>query len=186
MRHIVGVMLAVLALTGCGGKTPVVQATPTVTATPSVTVPPTQPATSTPLTREQAGQKYLAMAKPINAIFDRPDCKTAEDYLVNGGSWDDTKYHGQRADQVLRSCYKLLIPLYVANIQSWQTTLWPADAKQDVADLTSLDQGMLHWLRQAAKGSTAAQMYTALESVPADDGSADRVRARFGLPGRTS
>lgn len=36
MRHIVGVMLAVLALAGCGGKTPVAQTGPEPTLTTSV------------------------------------------------------------------------------------------------------------------------------------------------------
>jgi hypothetical protein len=137
------------------------------------------------LTREQAGRKYLALIAPVNAVYDRPDCKAAEDYMVNGGSWDRSKYKDQHADQILRSCYRLLIPLYTTQIQVLQTTPWPTDAKQDVADMVSLDQGFLHWLKQAVKGTTADQMYTALQSVPTDDGSADRVRARFGLPGRS-
>lgn len=189
MRNTVVILLAVLALAGCGGKTPVAQTGPhptTPSATPSAVTPQPAPPTPATLTREQAGQRYLTLTQPINAVFDRPECAAAEDYMVNGGSWDRSEYGGKHADQVLRVCYKQLIPLYTTQIQAFQSTPWPTDAKQDMADLISLDQGFLHWLKQAAKGTTADQMYTALQSVPADDGSADRVRARFGLPGRSS
>lgn len=155
---------------------------------PSATAQRTESVSTTPapLTREQAGQKYLAATAPVNAMFDKPECAAAEDYLVNGGSWDRSKYGNRHADQVLRACYRQMIPLYTTQIQVLQTTAWPVDAKQDMADLISLDQGFLHWLKQAVKGTTAAQMYAALQSVPPDDGSPDRVRARFGLPGRSS
>lgn len=185
MRTTILAVIAVLALAGCGGKTPVAQTGPAPSAS-TVATPSPAPSTPTVLTRQQAGQRYLAITKPTNDVFDRPDCATAEDYLVNGGSWDRSKYGGKHADQVLRVCYKELIPLFTAQIQAIQSTPWPADAKQDIADLVSLDQGFLHWLTQAAKGTTADQMYTALQSVPPDDGSADRVRARLGLPGRAS
>lgn len=187
MRSTILAVIAALALAGCGGKTPVAQTGPEQTRPPAPTsaTPSAAPvATPATLTREQAGQKYLSLITPINAVYDEPQCKAAEDYMVNGGSWDRSAYGGKHADQVLRACYKKLIPLYTTEIQTFQSTPWPADAKQDMADLISLDQGFLHWLKQAAKGTTADQMYTALQSVPADDGSADRVRARFGLPNR--
>jgi hypothetical protein len=192
MRNTILVIVAVLALAGCGGKTPVGEAGPAktsaTTAAPSTPASTTPPAPSKPavLSRQQAAAKYLALVKPINAVYDEPQCKDAEDYMVNGGSWDRSTHGDKHADQILRSCYKRLIPMYEKNIRVFQSTPWPADAKQDMADLISLDQGLLHWLKQAVKGTTADQMYTALQTVPADDGSADRVRARFGLPGRSN
>jgi len=188
MRTTVILILASVALAGCGSKTPAAQTSPTPSSTPvAVTPAPTTPAPRpTTLTRQQAGVKYLALVKPINAVYDEPQCKDAEDYMVNGGSWDRSTHGDKHADQILRSCYKRLIPMYEKNIRVFQSTPSPADAKQDMADLISLDQGLLHWLKQAVKGTTADKMYTALQTVPADDGSADRVRARFGLPGRSN
>ena len=186
MRNTIIALLAVAALAGCSGETPAAQQTPSPTPSPTPSVTPVTSPSPATLTREQAGRKYLAMIKPVNAVYDRADCTAAEDYMVNGGSWDRTKYSYEHADQILRVCYKQLIPLYTTQIQTLQSTPWPADAKQDIVDLVSLNQAFVHCLRQAVKGSTAQQMYTALECFPPDDGSADRVRARFGLPGRSN
>ena len=58
--------------------------------------------------------------------------------------WDDKAY------RVLRACYKRLVPLYGTSLKDFQTTRWPADARDDMADLVSLTQGVMHCLRQGA------------------------------------
>jgi hypothetical protein len=184
-------LLAGVALVGTAAYSgPEAQAPVSITsqAGTAPSAEPTTPPVATPatLTREQAGQLYLKLAKPANAIFDEPKCSQAEDFFINGGSWPpaDTNWD-DRADRVLRSCHKRLVPLFEKNIKAFQTTLWPADAQADVADLVSLDQAFLHCLKLSVRGTSSDEMYKALECFPADDGSADRVRARFGLPRRS-
>jgi hypothetical protein len=189
MKYFAALLAAAgLVLTGCGAasKSPVAQpsvtaATTAATATPSTATPaaPTTPAT---LTREQAGQRYLALVKPVNAVFDEPKCKESEEIFISGGTWPN-----DHPDRVVRACFKRLVPLAERWIVAMQTTAWPADAKADVADLISLEQARLHCEKKGARAAS----YDAMDEVyagcfPEDDGSADRVRARFGLPGRTA
>ncbi|HWD83408.1 MAG TPA: hypothetical protein VG497_31120 [Kribbella sp.] len=138
------------------------------------------------MTRAQAAQRYLALAKPINTIFAEPKCKAAESYLVDGGTWppDGHPEYGEQAYQVLRDCHKRLVPLYQESIVAEQTTAWPVDAEHDVADQILQDQAFLYYLTKSSKAASQTAMYKALECFPEDDGSADRVRARFGLSGR--
>jgi hypothetical protein len=183
--------LAALIVVGCGGKAePDAQGTPSTTATPTVST--SKPATTakptpTTLTREQAAKRYLAIIKPANAVFDEPKCKQSEDFLLNGGSWppDDHPDWDDRAYRILRACYKRLVPLYEQSINAFQTTAWPADAKEDMADLISLDQAVLHCIRQGSRATSDSDMEEVFQCTPKDDDSADRVRARFGLPTRT-
>lgn len=193
MRIFASIIAAVLLLTGCGSSDGASSDHPT-SSTPSAapvavsTTPAPKPAPTTPttLTREQAAAKYLALAKPANAVFDDPKCKAAEGFMIDGGTWppDGHPEYGEHAYKVLRDCHKRLVPLYQAIIKAEQTTPWPVDAKADVADQISLDQAFLYCLGKSSKATSSSAMYKALECFPEDDGSADRVRARFGLPGR--
>ena len=153
----------------------------TASSTPSAT-PSVAPKASTPsaLTREQAGQRYLALVKPVNAVFDDPSCRESEDIFISGGTWPN-----DHPDRVVRACFKRFVPLSEKWIRGMQTTAWPVDARADVADLISLEQARLHCAKKASRAAT----YDAMAEVYAgcfaeDDGSADRVRARFGLPAR--
>lgn len=194
------IIMVVLLLAGCGAAKDTQTdaemsaspstATPTASQAPAATRLTATPKSVTPttLTREQAAARYLALAKPINAIFDEPKCKAAEEYMVEGGTWPPdghSDYGVQRADQVLRGCHKRLVPLYQATIKAFQTTAWPVDSRADVTAMILQDQAFLYCLTKTTKATSSSAMYRAIECFPEDDGSADRVRARFGLPGRT-
>ncbi len=105
---------------------------------------------------------------------------------MDGGSWppDGHSEYGEHGDRVLRDCYKRLVPMYMSSIKAFQTTPWPIDSRTDVADLVLQDQAFLYCLKKATKSTSFGTMSKALECFAEDDGSADRVRARFGLPGR--
>ncbi|TCC01325.1 hypothetical protein [Kribbella soli] len=190
MRFAIAITAAVLLLAGCGGSKepggspPVAVAPTTVTVTPTPIQTPTPSATaSTPatLTREQAGKLYLAITKPVNAVFEKPECRDNEEVFLSGGTWPS-----DHPDRVVRACYKRMLPLAERWLVLLQTTPWPADAKGDVADLISLEQARLHCVKQGTRATTydaMAEIYS--NCFPQDDGSADRVRARFGLPIRT-
>ncbi len=186
-RAIAVVAALAVALGGCAGKdaaressaTPSTSLpTPTVVATPSTPPTPAKPAT---LTRVQAGQRYLALVKPVNAVFEEPKCKESEDIFISGGTWPN-----DHPDRVVRACFKRFVPLHEKLIAALQTTAWPVDARADIADMISINQAQLHCAKKASRAAT----YDAMSEVyagcfPEDDGSADRVRARFGLPGRS-
>jgi len=180
---------AVLAVAGCGGNSPpaapgttaVSPTTPTSTpSTPAAKPVPTTPVT---LTRQQAGARYLTLIKPVNAVFgEGTKCLANEDVFVDGGTWPD-----DHPDRVVRACFKRYVPLSESWIAALQTTAWPVDAKADIADLVSLEQARLHCAKQAARAASyeaMAEVYSGC--FPEDDDSADRVRARFGLPGRVT
>jgi hypothetical protein len=198
MRTITSAGIVLVLVSGCGSNKPAGSSTPpepttaasaTPTTTPAATLSAApKPVTSTVLTREQAATRYLAIIKASNAVFDEPKCAAAEDFFVNGGSWppDGHSEYGERADKVLRECHKRLVPLFQASIKALQTTLWPVDARADVADLILQNQAFLYCLGKSSKATSSDAMYRALECFPEDDGSADRVRARFGLPIRTA
>jgi hypothetical protein len=129
-----------------------------------------------------------ALVKPANGLFDeQPRCRAAEDYLVDGGSWppDGHPDYG-KAELILRDCYKQWVPLLAASITGFQTTRWPVDAKEDMDDLISISQAQLHCGRQGLRAKTFDAWQDVFQCYPEDDGSADRVRARFGLPRRSS
>jgi hypothetical protein len=189
MRFALQFIVAVLMLIGAGcaggheeGSPPATQPSTTTTATPTPTPTPSA-AASTPatLTRAQAGQRYLALIKPVNAVFEEPKCKESEDIFISGGTWPN-----DHPDRVVRECYQRYVPLDEKWLVALQTTAWPADSRADVADLISLEQAFLHCARKGARAATyeaMAEVYSGC--FPEDDGSADRVRARFGLPGRS-
>lgn len=184
---------AVLLLTGCGsseanheGAPRSAPTSPRTSTTKPAVAPSARAAAPKTLTRQQAAARYMALAKPINAIFAEPKCKAAESYMIDGGTWPPSGHaeYGEQAYQVLRDCHKRLMPLYEASIRAEQTTPWPVDAKADVASQVLQDEAFLYCMTKTSKATSSSAMYQALQCFPQDDGSADRVRARFGLPGR--
>jgi hypothetical protein len=191
MRKFAILLVLVIGAVGCGSKPTAIPTTTTPTPTPAVTTAPTTltPSVPTPttLTRAQAAQRYQALSKPINAVFDEPKCSQAEDFFVNGGSWPPNS-HPEWDDQawrVLRGCHTRLIPLFNGWIKAAQSTPWPVDAREDMDDLVLQDQALLRCLKKGSRAKSDQDMTEVFECVPKDDGSADRVRARFGLPRRT-
>lgn len=194
MRIFATITVAVLLLAGCGGSKDGTTGTPpasTPTAAPvaastTPTVPPTvapKPATPAVLTRAQAAKRYLEIVKPYNDAAGTARCKALDEFEVEGGEWppaDHRDWPGE--EKVGKACFKTYLATTTKEIQDLQATLWPVDAKDDMADLISLDQAYLHCWRAASKVSASATY----QCLPQDDGSADRVRARFGLPGRTA
>jgi hypothetical protein len=193
IRALVIIAVGGLAVAGCGDNNPATQEPATSTA-PSTVITPgpattTSPATTphAPLTREQAARRYLAIIKSTNAVLDEPQCAQSEDFFINGGSWppDDHPEWDEHAFKVLRACHKKLLPMQKTSFKAFQTTLWPVDARADMADLILQSQAFLRCLKKSARVASDSEMYKALECFTEDDGSADRVRARFGLPIRT-
>jgi hypothetical protein len=190
----IATVAVVLLLAGCAGSndTKAHEATdsPAPTSAPTTTSakPMSSPATPVVLTRAEAATKYLELIKASNAVFAEPKCTAAEEFLVEGGTWPPSGHseYGEHADQVLRGCHKRLVPLYEMSLKAFQTIHWPADARADMADLILQDQAFLYCLKKTSKATGSTAMYKALQCFPEDDGSADRVRARFGLPGRST
>lgn len=191
-RAIALAVTAILILAGCAGKDATKETASSEAPTAS-TPTPTPAAASTPgkpatLTREQAAQRYLAIVKPSNAVLDEPKCKQIGDFYSDGGSWPpaDQPSWDERPHKVMAECYKRLLPIYEKELKEFQTTAWPADAAADMADLISLAQAHLHCVKQIARAASGDAMSKAIECFAPDDGSADRVRARFGLPIRST
>jgi hypothetical protein len=184
--------LAALILAGCGGKAePDAQEAPSATGTPTVSASKTTPIpkpSPTTLTREQAGKRYLALTAPINAVFDEPKCSQAEDFMIDGGTWPPDAHPSwdDQAWRILRSCYRRIVPLYAAWDRAAASTPWPVDARADVADLISYDQAIVYCMKKGAQAKSEQDIVDVFTCIPKDDGIADRVRARFGLPIRTS
>lgn len=112
---------------------------------------------------------------------DLPRCAESEEIFVSGGTWPN-----DHPDRVVRACYKRYVPLLETFIRALQTTAWPVDSRADVADMVSIDQAYLHCAKTAVRAATYEAMSQVYDACfPEDDGSADRVRARFGLPGRS-
>lgn len=188
MKRYLVALASIALLAGCGGGDPAASTpdTPALSSTPTVSVTPSRPPTPKVLTREQAAKRYLEIVKPFNDQLADSKCQAADDYIVNGGSWPpDGHPDWERAEKVAQGCFKKLVPLLERQIRDLQSTRWPTDAKSDVADLVSLSQGILHCDRQGAKADTTQEMDAVYACFPEDDGSADRVRARFGLPTRS-
>lgn len=192
-----GVVIAALMLAGCGGgpastsqggSSPVSapSSTPSATASSTTPAPTKTPTVQAVLTREQAGRRYLALIKVSNDELSDAKCMAAQGYYLDGGSWPPAgrPEYGQVAHKTMRDCFKTWMPSEAAVIRGLQTTRWPVDAREDVADLISYSQAVLHCYRQATRATTDQGMYEAFDCIPKDDGAADRVRARFGLPRR--
>jgi predicted small lipoprotein YifL len=189
MRKIIIAAVAVVALAGCGGKPVAVQPAATATATVTASPSPTVSRTPATLTREQAAQRYLQVVKPYNDATDDAKCRAIDDfYVLSGGSWPPNDHHDwdEQPEKVARACFKRLTSIMDKEIKDLQTTAWPTDALGDIADLISLNQAYLHCFKQGGKAITSQAVYDTYDCIPKDDDSADRVRARVGLPGRTT
>jgi hypothetical protein len=188
MKYLIAALAATVVLTGCGSKPVAGQpaAIPSPTATSAST--PTVSRTPATLTREQAAKRYLQIVKPYNDLSADAKCHAIDDfYVLSGGSWppDDHGDWDEQPEKVARACFKRFMPITDKEIKDLQRTAWPADALGDIADLISMNQGYLHCFRQGSKATTAQAVYDTYACFPKDDDSADRVRARVGLPGRT-
>jgi hypothetical protein len=187
VRALSSIAIGVLVLTGCSGNDPATAppATPTGAITPAMT--PTSAKTPATLTREQAGKRYLQIVKPYNDLQEDEKCKAVDDYYIDGGSWppDDHPDWDDKAHRVVRDCYKRYVTISVQQTKDLQTTHWPAESADDMADLISLNQALLHCFRQGSRATSDDDANEIYNCFPKDDDSADRVRARFGLPGRT-
>lgn len=171
--------VAVIAIAGCSaGGTPAPAPTATVTVTAPAAASPSASTTAKTLTREQAAKRYRKIIKPFNRASE--NCWKAAKPLEEGG-W----YESDRAlmGKVRRAC-KALPAANKKLVEQLQGTAWPADAENDMGDVIALAQAEQFAFRQMAKAQTPDDWYEAMENLPADDGSADRVRARFGLPTR--
>jgi hypothetical protein len=162
--------------------------TPSAAASTTPSSPSRTPTRAATLTREQAAKRYLAIVKVINDELAEPKCKAVQDFFVDGGSWPPNEHpeYGEVAYKVMKACFKAWLPNNEAVIRQFQTTPWPVDAREDMADLILFDQALLRCYRQGARATSDQDIYDAFECLPKDDGSPDRVRARFGLPRRSS
>jgi hypothetical protein len=179
---IAGVVLA-LALTGCssgGGDKSTPE--PSVSSSPSDS-PSASPSPST-ITREQAAKQYLALAAPGNAARDRFEKKCGFDdrIITEGGSYDK-----QESDMMtnLRECWSVMAKADRAFSAGLRKATWPADAQADIEKLARFNDAAAYAEELLAKAYSFEEYGRAGEKYPRDDGSADIVRARLGLPVRT-
>lgn len=162
------VPLFTIVATGCtGGAASTPQPTVTVTVTAS------QPSTK-PLTRKQAGKRYLELVKPYNRKTDR--CTKALK-PVNDGEWYGTD------SAMVAKIHKACNPMVKAErafVAGLQATSWPTEVRGDVDNLVTFAQAETYaWEQLRDAHTTRAMMDIAF---PDDRGDANLVRAHLGLP----
>jgi hypothetical protein len=175
-----------LALTACGGgdgKPATSASSPTSDSSPS---PPSGTTASTGqavLTREQAAKRYLEIVAPVNkagAPIAVGKCGDAHRFIR--GESNETYMSNGEMVTALRACYKRVLAPTERWISELQRTAWPVDAREDIQDLISFEQVQLHCSRQVTRATTYEELDKAYQCWPPKDESADRVRARLGLP----
>lgn len=173
-------VVTVLILAGCTND-PAPAAKPTLA--PSSAAVSASPTKGT-ITREAAAQQYLRLAAPSNAVGDAVNAKCLADwkFLDEGGSSEKTS--SERLANMKDCDIK-----YVASIRSWVAAMraatWPPEIATDLENALKYNEAVAYAFDRRIKAQNEEEYQKASAAIPADDGSADLVRARLGLPTRS-
>jgi len=178
-RPLLAAALLALALAGCGSDAPTTSA-PQVAEVSASTAPSPSPTAAT-ITRDAAAKQYLAIVSPFNALLDRnkKQCGEDEKFVLEGGS----SFKGESEIMAnLRKCEAALAKGRREVAAKLRAASWPAEVRADIEALAKADDAMAYAHEQSAKAATTDDWREV--AFPKDDGAADIVRARLGLPTR--
>lgn len=170
----VAVAVVLLALGGCASSDQSDAAAPSVTlASSAATTQPTAvPATATPATASEAGERYLALVCPTNELIDALDLTNEQ--LPASETLADVQIDlaGEIADSFESQARGLADPEFV----------WPANVAADVSDraVAAFERAAIY--RQMADGGTWQYASGALDDRL--NTSASRIRLQLGLSTR--
>lgn len=147
-------------------------ATPSGTAKPSASTPkatpsPTAKPTATPLSREQARERYLQIVAPYNRSLERLE------QAFNSG-------------EPVRTLQGLAASVEVSNatqIRALRMTRWPVNLRGPIGDLIAESNAAQQYWRRSAAAPTRQELGQAVVAAGRHDGSepAGRVRKLLGL-----
>jgi hypothetical protein len=180
MRLRVCTAVALVALAGCSGTETV---EPAAEPTPARTTAAPSPTPAATLTREQAGKRYLVLvaADKANRARNAKKCAKDDGFLMEGGSSNKT------SSEILanvRECTGNAAKFLRGWVAELRAEKWPADAHADIDSLARLVEAQAYAMERCSKATTTDEYVQVMGSYPQDDGSADLIRARFGLPKR--
>ncbi|WP_020579886.1 hypothetical protein [Actinopolymorpha alba] len=171
---------ALLALAGCAPATgdaamtePAAEsATPSVTAKPSTSTPaatpsPTAKPSATPLSKEQARERYLQIVAPYNRSLERLE------QAFNTG----------KPVSKLRVLAASVEESNATQIRALRSTRWPANLRAPIGDLIAESNAAQKYWRRAAAARTRQELGQAAVAASRHDGSvpAGKVRKLLGL-----
>lgn len=143
---------------------------PTTKAAPASVSPVASPAAS--ITREAAAKQYLALVAPNNTKTNQ--CNEVSTFYAN--TYTDT------ALAKVKICYGELAKVTRVFAAQVRASQWPAELGADIEALARSLDAFAYAYEQIAKARTAEEYWSV--QPPRDDGTADIVRARLGLPTR--
>lgn len=176
MRRLV--FVTALLIAACS-NTPAPAAKP-ATMTPAAS-PSAAPAT---ITREAAAQQYLRLAEAPNKVRDAMNAKCDADwrYLNEGGTTNKTTSEILANVKACDAANAKAIRAWVATVRA---ATWPAEVNADLDASIKLSEAQAYMLERMAKARGEREYRDLGATLPQDDGSADLVRARLGLPVRS-
>lgn len=147
-------------------STPSVPATPTVSA-PEVTPSPTAKPSATPLSKEQARERYLQIVEPYNRSLER-----LEKAFNTGKPVSELQLVAARVEES-----------NATQIRALRTTRWPANLRAPIGDLIAESNAAQRYWRRAAAAGTRQEVGEAVVAAGRHDGSepAGTIRKRLGL-----
>ncbi|HEY3004509.1 MAG TPA: hypothetical protein VGJ44_19335 [Kribbellaceae bacterium] len=167
LAGLAALLIGFMAACTSGGSDKPAQSEKTTSASVSPVASPTAA-----ITREAAGKQYLAIIGPSNAKGDK--C------LEISRFYDNNITDANRAK--LTICYGELGKLEREATAKLRTAQWPDEVTADVENVARSIDASAYAHEQAAKAKTDQELFEV--QFPKDDGSADIVRARLGLPTR--
>ncbi len=162
--------VVVFALAGCGGDdtTASPSTTSSVTsATPSATTTPTPTPSPVYWTKDEAGQQYLEMVKPINA---------AVSALGASFSYDESDWG------VIRDKCANIVPASDAFMRALNDGKWDPALRPDVDAVIAHTSGAHSWYVACANATKRADLDVLGNVTSQDPGAAQRLRVKLGLP----
>jgi hypothetical protein len=171
-------VISAVLLTGC-------TATPARTASPPSTTPPTPSvAPSAGITREAAAAQYLKIGEPLNRVIGETNKQCEQDRGYYTGDSDNANPPAKRLAN-LKDCDRKVAAALRTSISATRAALWPGEVKADIEKLLKFNEAQVYTLERLAGAPNEDAYLKLVDSLPPDDGSADIVRARLGLPTRS-
>lgn len=178
MRRPLIAIAALLLAAGCAS-----QPAPAVEPSSSVASASTG-ATTGALTREAAAAQYIASGDQLNKVIQATDvqCKLDRDFYT--GDATEANPPAKRLAN-LKDCDAKVAKAMRDAVARTRALQWPTEVQADIEKLIKLNEAQAYTLERMAAAADEEEYLKLNASLPPDDGSADIVRARLGLPTRT-
>jgi subtilisin family serine protease len=171
-------LIGLLIPAGCNSSS-------SVAATPSPSTSPSPSSSALP-TREEGGKQYVTIVAQSNTALDRWGKRCGDDFdFVTGVAGQSEKDPRDRLAN-LKSCAIDLGKSHRRFAADLRAARWPAEAQPDIEALARLVDVQAYAEERMAKASTENQFAELTALYPSDEGIPDQVRARLGLPKRST